>query len=159
MKRYQAFTLIELLIAMIITSIAITIAVSAYVMISGQFYQHKKISDQLMSAAMLQNLIEQDFFDARTIRYTYPGKLFFSKDGSSNVYSFEEDKIIREMQGGLTDTFFFIPDSTMMYLDKNIQAEDNGLIDELYFSSEILGERESFHFYKEYAAEVFVNIE
>lgn len=104
MKKIRSFTLVELLIAMVLSTIVITL--SYRVLDNLQWlYHHSSAQNEILNEIMLvQNLINKDCAQAPVAVFS-PGQFAIKRlDQSEVTYSFSEHEIIRNEQGKV-DTF------------------------------------------------------
>lgn len=153
-RKLKAFTLLELLVAMAITGLVVSIAGISYNILGKQYYIFKENNTIIAAAFSLNNKLAGDFIEAVSI--TRQGnELVVKKDGRPEVkYLVNSDRIIRTE--AVSDTFFI---SARNIKSGFINEEKvNGLVDELYFEAKVLGENECFHFKKAYSADALLNI-
>ena len=153
--KLKAFTLLELLVAMAITGIVVSIAGLVFNVMGKQFNSYKETSEDIASAYLLNNLLQSDFFNAATI-YRSEDELIAANREYAVKYKFMQSYILRTA-GERSDTFF-IEAGDIESRFMNDPAEE-GLIDELYFESYVHREPEIFHFTKQYSPSELINRE
>jgi len=165
MKRLKAFTLIELIVALIISGIVISIAATCYQIVYKQYKEYKNVNETLSQAALLNMLLNKDFQNFQYVNKTSDGIEFsgFSTQQTSNeeqktVYEFGQQYIIRKYTT-IQDTFGVVLANTSLKF-QNKEIENNStLVDELSFETDVIQENETFHYKKQYGADVLMKLE
>lgn len=104
MKKINAYTLMEVTIAMLLSAICISICYSAYGII-GAYYRTFQAKNETADAAMsLRHVLEKDFLKSKLVLSTDSG-LMMQQDSSTVLYTFREKAILRELPELHTDTF------------------------------------------------------
>ena len=159
MKKLKAFTLMELLIAMIIGGIVVGISYTAYSIIYKQFLNYKSMNGKINEASLLNTLMQHDFSNASFINASGEKEITFTFQPENKiVYRFDQDYIIR--QTGETRDTFFVPAENIERRFQNEKISDyTALIDAVSFEATISGEKEFFNFGKQYASDVLMEAE
>lgn len=155
-KRLKAFTLLELLVAMAITGLVISIAGLVYNMLDKQFHSYRGMNEEISSVLAFNNRLVSDFTDASAIEKNEEGILVKRNNKAQVQYTFKEKNVLR-IEPDRTDTFHLMPENVEFYFQHEVKEE--GLIDELRFEAVILEEREAFHFTKQYGISAELNME
>jgi len=128
--KLKAFTVIEMIVALILVAIVVSIAFAALSLTNKQLYSFQRRSSTMSDYRLLQNALSQDIRhaervtgQARTLRCT--------KDRWQVLYTFEDSVIIRQDTALSTDSFFFKVDAVFMGFEGALQQEEGGLIDEI----------------------------
>ena len=164
MKKVKAFTLVELLVSMLISSIVISMAYVSYDIVYKQFSNYKNINKKINEVILIDMLLKNDFFQAKEIYCKTSDKLIFKdKQNHENTYLFTPGYIIRK-SNEVNDTLFIGASKILFKFQNEELFSDNAsltnkLMDEFCFESFVLGEIEQFHYKKEYAADVLMNWE
>ncbi|MDN3588088.1 hypothetical protein QWY86_15500 [Pedobacter aquatilis] len=104
MKKIQAYTLMEVTIAMLLSAVTISICYMAYGLIS-QYYQRYQLKNERSDAVIgLRHVLERDFNNSRYILKSGSG-IELEQDSNHIVYHFNEKLVLRELTGVHTDTF------------------------------------------------------
>jgi len=155
MQKIRAFTLMELLIGMIISSILITFCYSSYTIIYKQFLTYKKIKNELTETIQLNSVLNNDFANSKSM-YFNKNSLYMNRSISPLEYSFSENYILR-IEREVIDTFHITAkDITVNYFKESANSP-LFFVNELSFSAMILNEKERFNFSKNYSAETIMN--
>lgn len=157
MKQISAFTLLELLIGMILSSIVIGFCYTGYSIIHKQYLNYNVIKRQNTAAIQLNSILNADFINAESVIYN-TDKLILNSDKIQLQYGFQENYILRE-NNGVTDTFMFSPFNIIPEFLKESTSLPLAIINEFSFDAIILGELEHFHFIKEYSAETMIRLQ
>jgi prepilin-type N-terminal cleavage/methylation domain-containing protein len=155
MKKIPAFTLMELLIGMIISSIVIGFGYATYSLIYKQYLGYKDVKEKIVELTQLDHVLRTDLITAEIISFN-DNKLFLSgKDFKIVQYHFQDSLIVRTANE-VKDTFqvspvhikagFLLPDK-MMFLTQ------------FSFDAEALDEKEHFAFTKDYSSETLMTYE
>lgn len=102
--RTRAFTLIEIVVVMVITSVVTTAAYFAYRSAAARliFFEHK--AQQNVDLSSINTLLNKDCFDCVSISPTSPRRIVFNSLTDQVEYIFEEDVIYRK-KALAVDTF------------------------------------------------------
>lgn len=105
-KTYNAFTLVEMLVALVISMLVIGMAYTAFLFLTGRFTHQKNISESLTSIYRLKDLIEQDYSKAQDAQID-DDELVLSYVDATIVYSADSKNgyVLRNL-GEQTDTFY-----------------------------------------------------
>ncbi len=105
--KLKAFTLMELTVTMIISSIVIASAGTAINMVTSQYGTFQRKNDRLHDLNQFNSLLYKDFLRYEHIEYNSADlelKLTNS-DGIGIVYNWEEERVIRNHMNLVIDTF------------------------------------------------------
>lgn len=102
--RTRAFTLIEIVVVMVITSVVTTAAYFAYRSAAVRliFFEHK--AQQNVDLSSVNTLLNKDFFDCVSISPVSPRRIVFNSLPDPIEYIFEENVIYRK-KAFAVDTF------------------------------------------------------
>jgi len=156
MKRIKAFTLIELMVVMVMSSIVFTIAYYAYRTVTSFQVNQTCISMEIEQYRSLNRIIENDLLDCDLALQQNENELkLTSKKKGDLSYSFSNNIVTRTTTNNRTDSFYvhftqpgiatkyFIPDNKIVNeIELNLIFHDNPI---------------TFHFQKLYAAELLIN--
>lgn len=104
MKKIRAFTLIELVIALLLSSFTIGLAITAYLMVSKQFNQFTSQMDQNTVLVQFYNALKQDFERADRIYYNAHALEMKREKDKVLSYHFSSEQIVRQFMS-VKDTF------------------------------------------------------
>lgn len=150
MRRIAAFTIMEMIIVMLLSSVVFTIAFKSFEIISKHYISYKKNVDEIGDYSLLDRLISTNCLQCKRLEKTADGVLFIYETGRIS-YVFSQDYILRA-QAGILDTFFIEAVShKVSYLGKEV-LEENMLIDEVNIEGLVKGEVRKFNYSKQYAA-------
>ncbi len=157
MKKLHAFTLFELLIGMIISSIVIGFGYTGYTLIYKRYLNYNGTKKNIIDIIQLNSVINNDFINAESAQFDADKLILNYGNGHLKEYSFEEKKILRKEEG-IVDTFRL--ETTNLVAHQNIIHEQAGLpIVEFSFDAAVFGETMHFHFVKNYSAETLINFQ
>lgn len=158
MKKIAAFTLLEILIGMIISSIVIGFCYTGYSVIYKQYLNYNAIKRQNTTAMQLNSVLNNDFVNAEFVRFELDKLIVNSNSNKELYYRFNENYILRRDKG-LIDTFMLAAlNITPEYFTENEQLQDR-LLNSFSFDVSVLGETEHFHFVKEYSSETLIKLQ
>ena len=158
MQKLKTFTLIELIVAMLISSLVITISYYSYSIISRQFIYFRNINEYTIEITRLNTVLKTDFAESKYCSQQANGLSFVFEDNRKVSYEFYPEHIIRYMPG-LTDTFHIQPANLNKLFFNEPSNNPKGLIDELSFESQQDKEIKYFHYRKDYGADVLIMLE
>jgi prepilin-type N-terminal cleavage/methylation domain-containing protein len=155
MKKLKAFTLFELLVGMIISSIVIGFGYAGYTLIYRQYLNYSVTKRGIIDVVQLNAILNNDFITSESAKLEMDKLILNYENGLQKEYSFGEKYILRKEQEYV---------DTLKIGVMNVIANRNGdeqvtdlLISELSFDAVIHEETMHFHFIKSYSAETFIN--
>jgi len=154
MLKIKAFTIIELVVTMVITSIVIGIAVALY--LSLDFYFRDTISeyDKDNNILLTGSMIKHDIINAKEIVRNNSGFTVIITKNKKIRYDISDQHIIREINN-LPDTILCsVNDLTINTLEDN-----TGLVNEIIIN---IGQGKNnipLHFYKQYENDVLFELD
>lgn len=101
-KRVQAFTIMEVTVAMLLAAIVIAITYTVYTIIIRSYSSYNTKNSNMAVLLRLDELFRKDFEKAETIYKTEKG-LSCTNGDKGATYEFKPDAVIRT--SGITDTF------------------------------------------------------
>lgn len=104
MKRIEAFTLVELIVAMVLSTIVIAMAYQVYQRTEISFYEASDQTAEINNLLQLQNLLNNDCNNARLITYEDRQMKVERTSYHTVNYTIADDMVIRETQVAV-DTF------------------------------------------------------
>lgn len=152
--KVDAFTLLELVIAMLLSALVIGITYSAYT-ITGQTYQRfRQQNDTSQRLILLDELLAKDISRADTVYHSADG-LLIRRDSTLITYTIDSSRVIRS--AGRIDTFH-MPVKGANYLFEQqpvtflppLQEADR--IDEIYFIITWKKRDFVYHYHKDYSS-------
>lgn len=153
MKKIAAFTLMELLIGMIISSIVISFGYMAYNLIYDGFLNFKKVKATMMETNQLNTTFGNDVRNAEIISSNENKLILFNKNEQELRYEFLPDYVLRT-HGELTDTFKVATHNIQQHF---LFPENNMFLQQFSFDATVLNEPESFQYSKSYSSETLMN--
>jgi len=157
--KIEAFTILEVTITMLIAGIVISIAYTAYGIISKSFLEFKSKNEDMAMIANIDHLLKRDFDRADMILSGNSGIELRQYGKSVIYYEFANAYIVRKSI--TTDTFKVVSRDVKMYFEhqamnssEDMDTTDAGSnrIDELSFMIDYKDETISCHFYKQYSS-------
>lgn len=158
-KKVSGYTLIEITVAMLITTIVIGTTYAIYSVIARSFHGFNIKNDRIAVAETLDHTIRRDFDKADTILKDTAGIAIATGDQRIK-YIFSPGYVIRISTK--PDTFAVSADSIVTRFqsaplyDMNSNAEANR-IDELDFSLRLEDKKIPYHYYKLYSSENLIH--
>lgn len=152
MKKLHAFTMMELLVTIVISSIVVSTALAVFVHINTYFSNNNNQQEEINKIISLQSLLNYDVEKAREI-YCLSDRVLLTNSESLICYKFLDSYIIREHKAN-SDTF------TLVSTDLSSEKLDNycDLIKEVSFNIETQHKQWFFRFYKQYPRSVLFNL-
>lgn len=152
--RIKSFSLLEMVIVMLLSSMVIAIGYQGYVMFYRQFLGFRGRADANARISMFDSRIFSDCADSREVRKTGNGIAFIFKN-KTITYLIEGDNIVRR-QEAVQDTFqLATPEVSMKF--GGLPAEVSGLVDEINIETRSGEEVTTFRYRKRYGADVIIN--
>jgi len=157
MNKTKAFTVIELTVVMILSSIVISITYLSFDILQKQYRDYRESNDKIAMISKLNSLLHTDFNNSEIIIKTDAGILTNYRTKQIN-YEFDFGFILRK-EGEITDTFFVKVDELNTHYLKQGQLESERIIDELTFETKINNKMRVFHYRKIYGADILMNVD
>lgn len=150
-KKIPAFTIIELMVTMLISSIAIGIMYTGYDIVSKQYVTYKKNNEIIAETLYLNALMNNDFGNARDVKRNEDGFELVDYANRLTIYELSEEFIVREVSFSI-DTFHIPVQHIAFSMLGNEVLNESTLIDEVSFDITVNKETHSFHYKKQYDA-------
>ena len=155
--KIRAFTLIELLICMILSTIIIGMGYAAYSESYKRFLTYSGMKKNIVDAIRVNRVFNNDFTQAELVYYNSGNILLNSKNKPAIEYEFTSSAIIRKVYNQ-ADTFHFaIIRPLAVYVDNDVAAAE-GIINAFSFETEIYKQTLPFYYSKTYSAETIINL-
>jgi prepilin-type N-terminal cleavage/methylation domain-containing protein len=154
-KKLPAFTLMELLIGMIISSIVISFGYGAYSLVYKQYLSYKKIKNEIVEVTQLNTILYTDLVKAELVSFNENELAIDRKNNSPLLYDFNNSIVLRK-DVGVIDTFKIEP---AIITASFVFADQKALVNAFSFEAKVWGETEHFVFEKKYSAETLMNYE
>jgi hypothetical protein len=154
MNKIKSFTILELTVVMLMSTLVLGIAYNGYTIFYKQFISFKKSSSKIADISLLDRLIWTDIADCKTVVKNEQG-ITCKFAGNEIKYVLEEDFILRK-RGTMIDSFFITVEDAEYNFRTN-KAYDGQIIDELKFINVIDDQQKVFHYLKTYGADILIN--
>lgn len=155
-SKLRAFTMIELLVAMVISALVIGFCYLAYSMAQRNYTEFRSASGRINESAKLQNLLFFDVGNCERIMGADRELLFLFEKNKSVTYLFQERSVVR-IDGAARDTLSAeVKEIACRYTQKEMSGNERQIIDEISFILSLQGEEETFRYYKSYPADVLL---
>jgi prepilin-type N-terminal cleavage/methylation domain-containing protein len=152
MRKLRAFTLMELMIGMIVSSIVTGMCYSGYMLISRQYQDYHKLKEQVNESMQLYTVLANDIAKSRSVLYANE-HLQLEGDSVSLNYFFTDDCILRNVNE-ITDTFRYA--ATDIQAVPVAEKGNAGLIQTFSFSVKMFDEATTFLYTKQYDAAALI---
>jgi hypothetical protein len=147
MKKIAAFTLMELIIGMIVSSIVVGTCYSGYLITSKQYNKYEVLKEEVNNIWQLHTCLTTDIKRAESLTYT-ENHLTLKNDSLLLVYVFNDSCITRSVNE-TTDTFHFSPlEINPVFVDET----NSNLTKQFSFKISLFNEQQSLYYTKEYDA-------
>lgn len=131
MKKVDAYTLMEVTIAMLLSAICITICYSAYGIVNNYYSTFQKKNELADRVLSLRHALETDFLKGNYILKNEEG-FEVALDSATINYCFYPNAILRKVNELHTDTFKVDPKELTGYFEGNL-ALNTDTIDQIGF--------------------------
>lgn len=147
----KAFTLIEVIVTLLLSSIIIGIAISGYTITNQQFKLFDTSTEQSLDILRLNNLIKSDIDKSDVIFYEN-NQLVCKNEQIETTYNFNSEAIIRNL-----NTEIPRKDSICLKFEKlevffNDEIKDFGIIDNIMLTITSFEIKQQLHYTKRYSA-------
>jgi Tfp pilus assembly protein PilE len=138
-KRIDAYTLMEVTVAMLLAAVCISICYTAYGLIGNYFREFQNKNAVTQDVLMLNSVMDRDFAHAKYLIRTDDG-ISVESSGLPIVYIFETDAILRKVADIRIDSF------KLQAVDLNFSFKSNAsnaldTIDLVSFNLERVGQK------------------
>lgn len=157
MYTLKAFTLMELLVGMVISSIVIAFGYSTYAIIYKQYLSYKSVKTTVVETMQLHTTMSNDFNNAECITFG-ENKLKLSGPDKLLMYNFIDSLVIRS-EKEMSDTFQLAANDIQTTSVFNHGINNDTLINSLQFNISVFDNKEHFTFTKKYSAHILMNYE
>ncbi len=154
LMRIKAFSLLEMTLALLLSSIVVAMAVSAYLIVSKKIDLYKHHLSSVEQLSTLQTVMLIDFENAKTILNKNEYLSFLSKDSNEVIYKFDNTVIIRK-QAARIDSFF-VNYQELLVSEEPALSKNNQVINKVSFTTNII-EPIEMKFFKKYSAADIIN--
>ena len=157
-KRFQAFTLHEMMIVMILSGILLGITYYSLEVMQSYYFLYNKEHSTLNDARTLQSLLQQDFDKSSSI--VADDHLILCVGQFVQItYEFKQDYVLR-LQLQVIDTFYYSPENIRYFFQGGEFAPGiKQPISEMAFILQINKENIDFRAHKLYSAEELMALE
>jgi prepilin-type N-terminal cleavage/methylation domain-containing protein len=158
-RKIKAFTLIELVVTMVISSIVVMLAFTCYEITYKQYLNFRKSNNTVTQVILFNSLFKQDVLLSDLVSKTDDNDITLRMNDSVSVnYSFGSNYILRKYNELTPDTFP-ITSVTVKEQFQNNLVDENGLVDDITISGVVRGENVFFSCSKEYDADLLMKQE
>lgn len=151
-KPIKAFTLMNFVVGMIITSIIMSSFYAGYQYMNEEVNMYHDQNNSILDALNFQVNMNKDMLNAQTITSLSEDEILVTNLPDKYYYQFREEYILKKT-GETTDTF------KIKVSDILFEKQDNDLIKKISFASKLDGKLIQYNFSKEYSAEQIVNLQ
>lgn len=102
--RLHAFTMQELLVGLVVSSLIIGMMYTIYAQINKQLFVYKAQQDELMTFNQFKQLLSNDVQRAKQIEKQNDGSLVLTFSDERYTYTMKEKFVIRNRNNGIRDT-------------------------------------------------------
>jgi len=130
-KKIEAYTLMEIAIAMLLAAICMSICYTAYQMIGDYFHAFQKKNATAEEVLTLRRTMEKDVAKGRYLIRTVDG-IHITGDSLSITYQFADTAILRKVENLRTDSFHVRPVDTRFHFEER-EAQEMDTVDHISF--------------------------
>lgn len=150
-KKLQSFTIIELLVALMLSSLVVLISYTFFDIVSKLYLKKQKFYSNITDMSRLHLEMQEEFDKCESVYYYDNNLLFIKPMGDSICYNFNDTYITKQWED-IKDTVFLRSEN---FLTKyNSEEVDDGPIDEVSFDIIDKGEKFTFSLIKENSPEI-----
>ncbi|NOZ46544.1 MAG: hypothetical protein GXO79_07145, partial [Chlorobi bacterium] len=140
-----AFTIIELLVTMVLSSIVVATAIYVFITFNNLLFKFSSNNMNSLELIQLQQIMKSDFILANEINYEYGSITLIYNNGTKVYYDIENKFIIRDAKNSI-DTFNIESNDVLV----SRQNENRELINEIIIEIQIENLDFPIHLIKEY---------
>jgi prepilin-type N-terminal cleavage/methylation domain-containing protein len=157
-KKLKAFTLMELIVGLIISSVVIAMAATGFRIVDVQFMEYKKTNGRAQQWTTLEYLLQKDVSSCTRLEKLDESTFVTRYTLKDIVYRQNSGAIIRT-QDKLTDTFNIGLSKMEISLFNNRGLTEKGLIQKLELEMKTSEEPQVYYITKKYSAQTMMNEE
>jgi type II secretory pathway pseudopilin PulG len=147
-SKLAAFTIIELIVVMLLTTVIATLSYLAINNTQQQYQSYEKSNDVGLEIAALNTLLKNDFHKAKDIQLIN-GAIVFQMTDYRVVYQFEEKKVKRTNQTKTDTLDVIVLDKQITFKNEPIQK---GRIDQLQLECKYFEDKTTLMYTKSYSS-------
>ena len=148
----KAFTIIELLVVLALSTIVIFIGWNVHFLISGQFRDYRISKDQYLEVKSLQASLAFDINQANYIVKKENG-IEFKFETSSIEYAFKRETVTKTKNDQEESNYIFDLEVISFQGFFEQLPKQNGLIDKLILNIQMMEQQFNYFYYKNYSSE------
>jgi len=148
----KAFTLMNFVVGMIITSIIMSSFYEGYQYMSEEVNMYRDQNNSILDALNFQVNLNKDMLNAQTITLVSDDEILVTNLFDKYYYEFTDEYILKKTDD-VTDTF------KIKVAEILFEKQDGELIKKISFASKLDGKPIQYNFSKEYSAEQIVNLQ
>jgi hypothetical protein len=149
--KVKAFTILEVTVSMLLAVITISIAYTAYRVVSSSYRQFDIKNKKLAEFIITDKLLKKDISACNKMVRTIDGVSLLGNEGEIR-YTFEADYILRNQFDIRTDTFF-VKNADFISLFEKKEAFSGEMTDNIRFSADLEDKTVKLGYFKNYSAE------
>jgi prepilin-type N-terminal cleavage/methylation domain-containing protein len=146
---FKAFTILELLVVLIISSIIVGIGASCYVIAERSIVQYVTVNKSISNVFLFNSIFNNDINRSDVLLKTDGGIKMIGSNFSETEYFILNKKMIR-LSGDVRDTFDCNFENVDYLFEQSLVQNSNNIVDEIIFNAVVFNEKEIFHYAKEY---------
>jgi len=154
MKKLKAFTVIELIMSLLISSVVIAIAFYAFLFLNKQFIRYNSRSGEINEYIIFKTAVENDLKNSEYLLDSTGLLVFKGTNNSDIIYQVSGDYIVRQNEFSI-DTFKIANTGFIASYD----PKSNNIINGLLFKPVLLGQDLEIKFDKPFSAEQLMKAE
>jgi len=154
MKKLKAFTILELLVAMVISSLVIGASYFTYDIVYRQFLNFKNVDRNVLDALTFRNVLNNDIAAGEFVYKASDGIHIVDFESVEYNYSFRDDLIIRNV-GTARDTFH-LRTGEVKYNEIEGASIAKRLLDKLEIVIIVNDAQNTLSFHKQYGADLLM---
>ncbi|MBS1624351.1 MAG: prepilin-type N-terminal cleavage/methylation domain-containing protein [Bacteroidetes bacterium] len=155
MNKLPAFTLFEMMIVMVLTSIMFAITYTAFRSVSYIHGRQTAASTDLGEIRMLDGVLRQDIDRSQAVREVRTATIECLTPDKSITYMIMSHKVLRTLSSGQTDSFAV--DAVPASLSLGYSGAEDGMIDHLSFDVVLGEDRIPLRYAKDYSENLRIN--
>jgi prepilin-type N-terminal cleavage/methylation domain-containing protein len=156
--KLRAFTLMELMVTMVVSSIVIGAIYSGFDIVRKQFSVYQDKNGKVAELLFFNSLINKDIINASSVMRTDIELIMINNNDRKITWVMDEQMIVR--RDHLSEETFDLP---VRNFECRLQSEEvtreNAYIDEILFDIYLKNDQQQFHFKKNYGTDFLLTAE
>ena len=158
-KKIRAFTLLEMLVTLTLTTLIVTMAYFAYSYLLQGFICYRRLNDRMSQHYTFKTYLERALMGSREIARTAGGLKFTAYDGSARALEIKEGYVLFLKDSQPVDTLKMEVSDGRFYWKADSVLPDKSPVQKIKLNIRFTGQSHTLIFEKPYDAETLIRLD